>query len=81
VANARAMVKDPVLILADEPTGNLDSKTEGEVLDIFDELNHEGVTIIMVTHDQHVAERCQRIIWLKDGIVDVELAGRTPQPA
>jgi putative ABC transport system ATP-binding protein len=81
VAIARALANNPVLILADEPTGNLDSKTEGEVLDIFDELNHEGVTIIMVTHDQHVAERCQRIIWLKDGIVDVELAGRTPQPA
>ena len=79
VAIARALANDPVLILADEPTGNLDSATEEEVLTIFDELNREGVTIIMVTHDQHVAERCQRIIWLKDGVVDVELAGRNAQ--
>lgn len=71
VAMARALVTDPLIILADEPTGNLDSKTEAEILDLIDELNTgEGKTIIMVTHDDHVAERAHRIIRLKDGLID-----------
>ena len=70
VAMARALVTDPLIILADEPTGNLDSKTEEEILDLIDEMNAEGKTIIMVTHDDHVAARSHRIIRLRDGVID-----------
>jgi len=67
VAIARALVNDPLLILADEPTGNLDSATENDVLALIDKLNDEGRTIVMVTHDEHVAARADRIIHMKDG--------------
>lgn len=67
VAIARALVNDPLLILADEPTGNLDSSTEEDVLALIDKLNDEGRTIVMVTHDEHVAARADRIIHMKDG--------------
>ena len=67
VAIARALVNDPEIVLADEPTGNLDSRTEAEILDLFDELNAEGRTIIMVTHEDQVAERAKRSIFMKDG--------------
>ncbi len=67
VAMARSLATDPLILLADEPTGNLDSKTELEILDLLDGLNADGKTIIMVTHDDHVAERAHRIIRLKDG--------------
>ena len=67
VAIARALVNDPPLLLADEPTGNLDSRSGGEVLDILVGLNERGVTILIVTHDQEVASRCRRIITLRDG--------------
>jgi putative ABC transport system ATP-binding protein len=69
VAIARALVNDPKIILADEPTGNLDQKTGEEILDIFDELNRQGHTIILVTHDRAVAGRTHRIITLVDGQV------------
>lgn len=69
VAIARALVNDPSLILADEPTGNLDSKTGTEVLDLLDELHAQGRTIVVVTHDEHVAERAERTIRLFDGVV------------
>ncbi|MCH7959342.1 MAG: ABC transporter ATP-binding protein [Candidatus Hydrogenedentes bacterium] len=69
VAIARALANDPLVILADEPTGNLDSSTGGEILDIFDELHEQGKTVIMVTHDEEVAERSMRIIRLRDGIL------------
>ena len=72
VAIARALANDPLIILADEPTGNLDSSTEGEVLDLLDEFNRSGKTIIMVTHDDHVAARAHRIVVLKDGRVATE---------
>ena len=69
VAIARALVNSPSLLLADEPTGALDSKTGGEVLDLFDELNQQGLTVITVTHDQDVANRAERTITLSDGLV------------
>ncbi len=67
VAIARALVSDPVLTLADEPTGNMDQKTGKEILDLFDQLNKEGRSIIMVTHNREAAERAQKIIVLQDG--------------
>ncbi|NBC11491.1 MAG: ATP-binding cassette domain-containing protein [Planctomycetes bacterium] len=70
VAIARALVAEPSLLLADEPTGNLDSKTGEAILQLFDELHQGGLTIVMVTHDESVAERCQRIVRLKDGRID-----------
>jgi putative ABC transport system ATP-binding protein len=67
VAIARSLVADPILMLADEPTGNLDSKTGHEILELIDELNAEGKTIVMVTHDDDVARRSQREICVFDG--------------
>lgn len=69
VAIARAIVNRPVLLLADEPTGALDSKTTTEVLRIFQELNDTGITIVMVTHEPEVARLTKRIVWFKDGKV------------
>ncbi|MCL4440934.1 MAG: ABC transporter ATP-binding protein [Firmicutes bacterium] len=69
VAIARAIVNSPTIILADEPTGSLDSKTGREVLDIFKELNKVGKTIIVVTHDPGIAQEANRIVNIKDGIV------------
>ena len=70
VAVARSLVNDPLMILADEPTGNLDSKTGLEILDLLGKLHADGKTIIMVTHDEEVAERADRVIRLMDGLVD-----------
>ncbi len=67
VAIARAIVNDPVLILADEPTGTLDSRTGQEIMEIFKKLNEQGRTILMVTHDENMAKYADRIIRLKDG--------------
>ena len=67
VAIARAFANEPEIILADEPTGNLDSKTGQEIMQIFDKLHSEGRTILMVTHDHELADNCDRIIRLKDG--------------
>lgn len=67
VAIARALIQDPELILADEPTGSLDEETENELLGLFETLNQQGKTIIMVTHSPQVAERCQETIHIKDG--------------
>jgi putative ABC transport system ATP-binding protein len=72
VAIARSLVNDPFFVLADEATGNLDSVTTEEILTIFDELNHEGRTIIMVTHEDDVAERAKRIVRLKDGMLHTD---------
>ncbi|QDV70817.1 ABC transporter ATP-binding protein [Rosistilla carotiformis] len=69
VAIARSLVNDPYFILADEPTGNLDSRTTAEILAMFDQLNNEGRTIILVTHEDDVAERARRIVRLKDGLL------------
>lgn len=72
VAIARALVTEPQVILADEPTGALDSKTGTEVMNLFLALNAEGRTIIMVTHDEHIAEQCKKRITLVDGLVVAE---------
>ncbi len=69
VAISRAIVNEPLILLADEPTGALDSRTTQEVLVIFQELHHSGITVIMVTHETEVARQTQRIIWFKDGKV------------
>jgi putative ABC transport system ATP-binding protein len=73
VAIARALAQEPDIILADEPTGNLDSVTGDEIMDIFDSLHAEGQTIIVVTHEQHIARRCHRIIRLHDGLVETDI--------
>ena len=67
VAIARALVNGPAIILADEPTGNLDSTTGKEILNLFLELNQEGVTLILVTHEQKIAEQAKRIMQMRDG--------------
>jgi len=67
VAIARALVVNPEIIMADEPTGNLDSTSEGEIIEIFKELNRKGATIIMVTHEDNVGANCKRIIRFHDG--------------
>ena len=69
VAIARAIVNKPVVLLADEPTGALDSKTTQEVLDIFTNLNKTGITVVMVTHEPDVAKQTERIVWFRDGEV------------
>ena len=70
VAIARALATDPDILLADEPTGNLDSKTGAEVLGLFQELHEEGRTILMVTHEEDVAEHCEKIVRIRDGEVE-----------
>ncbi len=74
VAIARALVNDPAIILADEPTGNLDSKTSYEIMDIFEQLHREGNTIILVTHEPDIAEHAHRIVRLRDGLIESDLA-------
>jgi putative ABC transport system ATP-binding protein len=73
VAIARALVNRPSLLLADEPTGNLDSTTGTAILDFFGELHDQGLTLIMVTHDESIARRCQRVVRLKDGQIDSDM--------
>lgn len=72
VAIARALVNKPSIILADEPTGNLDSKTSDEIMAIFDQIHNEGNTVILVTHEEDIAQHAHRIIRLKDGVIDTD---------
>ena len=69
VAIARALITNPAIILADEPTGNLDSKSGAEIMDIFRSLHDQGMTIVMVTHDPDIAAQCERVVHIKDGLV------------
>ncbi|MBN2287688.1 MAG: ABC transporter ATP-binding protein [Candidatus Glassbacteria bacterium] len=79
VAIARALINDPAIILADEPTGNLDSRSGIEVLSVFKRLHRQGRTIVVVTHDRFVAEHAGRIIQLKDGVVTEDKAVAEPR--
>jgi putative ABC transport system ATP-binding protein len=74
VAIARALINDPEVLLADEPTGNLDSRTSVEVMGIFQSLNEKGITIIMVTHEPDIASYARRNIVMKDGLVQNDRA-------
>ncbi len=72
VAIARALVNNPSIILADEPTGNLDSKTSEEIMEIFSKIHNEGNTIILVTHEEGIAKHAHRVVRLKDGIIETD---------
>lgn len=76
VAIARSLVNDPLLILADEPTGNLDSHTGQEVLALIDSLNAHGKTIVLVTHDERIAARAHRVLHMRDGLIEREVVNR-----
>lgn len=77
VAIARALVNDPSIILADEPTGNLDTKTSIEIMDIFDKIHAAGNTVILVTHEPDIAEKAKRVIWLRDGLIESDTIQET----
>ncbi len=78
VAVARAMVNSPSIILADEPTGNLDSKTSKDILNLFDEIHQKGNTIIIVTHEEDIARHAHRIIRLMDGMIESDEINKNP---
>ncbi len=77
---ARSLVNNPYFVLADEPTGNLDSVTTGEILQLLDDLNATGKTIIMVTHEEDVAQRARRIVRLRDGLIQSDVRMRELDP-
>ena len=81
VAVARALVNEPALLLADEPTGNLDSVTSEEVMHQFDELNREGQTILLVTHEHDIAEHAKRQVHLKDGLIESDFLNEPMESA
>jgi len=78
VAIARALVNNPSILLADEPTGNLDSKTGNEIMELFDDLHQAGNTIILVTHEEDIAEHARRVIRLRDGLLESDVRSEEP---
>ena len=80
VAIARALAQKPAIILADEPTGNLDSATGEEIMAVFDSLHEEGQTLIVVTHEDHIARHCKRVIRLSDGLVVQDIQTQVDAP-
>ncbi|HMQ63372.1 MAG TPA: ABC transporter ATP-binding protein [Flavilitoribacter sp.] len=78
VAIARALVNSPSIILADEPTGNLDSKTSIEIMGIFEEIHEQGNTVILVTHEPDIAEHAHRVVRLKDGLIESDMTNDNP---
>jgi len=81
VAIARALINQPKLLLADEPTGNLDSRTSIELMGIFQQLNEQGMTVVMVTHELDIARYCRRVIVMRDGLVRSDEATKEPSLA
>lgn len=81
VAIARALINDPAIILADEPTGNLDSKTSYEIMDILGKIHADGNTIILVTHEEDISHFAHRVVRLKDGLIESDLANANPMIA
>ncbi len=77
VAIARALVNNPAIILADEPTGNLDTRSGSEIMDIFDNLNANGKALVVVTHDDEIAEHARRVVRLRDGRIESDVTKRT----
>src|SRR6266540_1278370 len=80
VAIARALITKPALLLADEPTGNLDSRSSAEILALFEELNQQGITIVLVTHDANIAAHAARILSVHDGLLDGDVLARQRSP-
>ena len=78
VAVARALVNNPSILLADEPTGNLDSRTSYEIMDLFDQLHSKGNTIVVVTHEDDIAKYAHRIVRLRDGLVETDIINANP---
>ncbi len=81
VAIARAIVNDPVMILGDEPTGNLDSRTSEEIMALFQDLNKDGKTVVIVTHEDDIAHHCRRIIRFRDGVIQADEVVENPVDA
>jgi putative ABC transport system ATP-binding protein len=80
VAIARALITKPALLLADEPTGNLDSHSSAEIMALFEELNLQGITIVLVTHEPDIAAHAARVLTVHDGLVDSDVHGRQRSP-